>query len=312
MKNSRIRYEQSTCTDLCIQDQLIKNCSCLNSDLSVTGEYLRDYSFCANASIAITAESDFLEMLQSSCPEEYADIKNRKEKNLLKKKEKNECVKKIYKKVLKTQNPKLLQDLNNTVNQLLCVLTSDLGSTACDCPQPCHSAEYEKTSISQAPWPHWSYSYAFYCKIIVPHLEKNPHHENFKKYQKNFGDCSEMDDYDDIFNTSSHNSEDKELIKNFLQLNVIFEHKKKTVYTTKPAVTWETLFSNIGGTLNLWIGITFITFVEVFELIFDVFMSYMLPEKKKKEVSHVDDTEGRSSDMPINESSQQNTNTVHQ
>ena len=39
-----------------------------------------------------------------------------------------------------------------------------------------------------------------------------------------------------------------------------------------PAMTIITLVSNIGGVLGLFLGISFLSFVEVFELGFDIFL----------------------------------------
>ncbi|ELU12100.1 hypothetical protein CAPTEDRAFT_202195 [Capitella teleta] len=42
--------------------------------------------------------------------------------------------------------------------------------------------------------------------------------------------------------------------KNFMQVNIVFTQPKVTRLIDTPSETWDTLFSNIGGTLNLWMG----------------------------------------------------------
>lgn len=147
------------------------------------------------------------------------------------------------------------------VKNFICLSTSNkTGGGSCDCPTPCKNFEYT-FSISQVPWPNLAYQPAFYCTFIAT----NPRiHQHFRSYEE-ITFCSEQgadvlqhyDYYDSIRN-------------NFLQLNVMFPSAKKTVLKDKASSSWETLFSNIGGTLNLWIGVTFITLIEICELLSDI------------------------------------------
>lgn len=59
---------------------------------------------------------------------------------------------------------------------------------------------------------------------------------------------------------------------NFIQLNVQMANQAQTINADIPSVTWDTLFSNLGGTLNLWMGITVLFAAEVVEVIFHILM----------------------------------------
>jgi len=55
--------------------------------------------------------------------------------------------------------------------------------------------------------------------------------------------------------------------ENFLQLNVVLKRNFPLVVEDKPAMTTEILLSNVGGVLSLWLGLTVMFFVEIFDLI---------------------------------------------
>ena len=52
--------------------------------------------------------------------------------------------------------------------------------------------------------------------------------------------------------------------KNFIKLNIVTENKK-LLYTSRRMLSVETVMGTVGGILNLWVGITFITLVELIE-----------------------------------------------
>ena len=51
------------------------------------------------------------------------------------------------------------------------------------------------------------------------------------------------------------------------QVKVMFESSRLTVLEDKPALGLESLLGTIGGTLNLWIGISFVTVIEVIDML---------------------------------------------
>ena len=59
--------------------------------------------------------------------------------------------------------------------------------------------------------------------------------------------------------------------------------RRVTVLQDKPALGLESLLGTMGGTLNLWIGISFITLIEIIDLIFNVILHYTLKPKIQTE-----------------------------
>jgi len=55
--------------------------------------------------------------------------------------------------------------------------------------------------------------------------------------------------------------------ENFLQLNVVLKRNFPLVVEDKPAMTIQILMSNIGGVLSLWLGLTFMFFIEIIDLL---------------------------------------------
>ena len=80
-----------------------------------------------------------------------------------------------------------------------------------------------------------------------------------------------------------HGIGDEEIQSNkgsMLSLNIYYDSLSYTTITETAKTEWIDLISNIGGTLGLFIGISFLTFGEIFEIIILHFLS--LIEKKKK------------------------------
>ena len=66
---------------------------------------------------------------------------------------------------------------------------------------------------------------------------------------------------------------ENELIrKSIVEINVYYDELKYTKVTQIAKTTFEYLMAIIGGTLGLCIGISFLSFVEIFEAIVQVFL----------------------------------------
>ena len=63
------------------------------------------------------------------------------------------------------------------------------------------------------------------------------------------------------------------IARNFLQLNVVFQHIYPHILTDKPDMTHEILLSNVGGLLSLWLGVTAMTMFEFVELLYRIIAS---------------------------------------
>ena len=55
-----------------------------------------------------------------------------------------------------------------------------------------------------------------------------------------------------------------------ISLISISQTRGVTIYDEVPTVTFSALLGALGGILNLWIGITFFTFIEVIELVYNL------------------------------------------
>ena len=62
---------------------------------------------------------------------------------------------------------------------------------------------------------------------------------------------------------------------------------RATVLQDKPALGMESLLGAMGGTLNLWIGISFITLIEIIDMIFNVIFRFTLRPKDLTENCNV-------------------------
>ncbi|RNA22809.1 acid-sensing ion channel 1 isoform X2 [Brachionus plicatilis] len=61
-----------------------------------------------------------------------------------------------------------------------------------------------------------------------------------------------------------------ELRENILSLNIYYEYLKQTEITENRSINWDGLVGSIGGTLGLFLGISFLSFVEIIDLIFQI------------------------------------------
>ncbi|RNA43641.1 acid-sensing ion channel 5-like [Brachionus plicatilis] len=59
----------------------------------------------------------------------------------------------------------------------------------------------------------------------------------------------------------------EELRENVLSLNIYYEHLKQTEITENKSINWDGLVGSIGGTLGLFLGLSFLSLVEIIDLI---------------------------------------------
>jgi len=141
----------------------------------------------------------------------------------------------------------------------------------CDCPVECFEIEYSYTS-SAATWPNAYYELAFY----------NLYLRNDDRYNKKFAV------YELIWNKTNGQGgvetleqlANLDLIKNnFIQISIKMREKSTKVVKYSPAVTWDTIASNLGGSLNLWLGISVMTAAEIVELIYFLLKRSLAPQR---------------------------------
>lgn len=163
----------------------------------------------------------------------------------------------------------IMQDTNENILQVLngslCEYVSQdfVSMSVCDCPNPC-SSSISPAYMVTTKWPDASDHLAFYQKYIAPN--KNIYGNKFDAYQRlldrqvNLTTNQILSQVDEIGLIS----------KNFLQVELEFVSEYVPLRTDNPVITWDTLFGNIGGTLNLWMGITVLFAAELLELAFNV------------------------------------------
>ena len=136
------------------------------------------------------------------------------------------------------------------------------------CKLACKEIEYQVLS-DQAVWPHESSHVNFYYHNI--YLEV-PDYERFDVYDN-------ITEYYELLETDL-------IRRNFLQINVNMAKPGYTVVTDTQQWTFVSLAGSLGGILNLWIGITFVTFVEVCDLVYQLIAHAIRRCKTKKDRVH--------------------------
>ena len=151
-----------------------------------------------------------------------------------------------------------------------------------ECHSPCKEYKYDKNSYS-AKWPRKSQQIPFYYKYIED-FSYEPKFEIFKTITQlhEKGNISEV-------NRLLHQSTIIE--DNFLKLSVYLSSIDVVTVSDHVGVTVYDLLAKIGGTLNLYSGISFILIVEVIDLIYNILFSWgkinPLEDHKKSTVNPV-------------------------
>jgi len=177
---------------------------------------------------------------------------------------------------LKANAELVVESVNRGLEQVICMYTFKAKEDRCDCRPLCSETTYETTVITASNWPQLSKQLSFY-----------------EQYLQNFSDISV---YKDIAQAKASGNQSSELIlerfrrltlieENFLQIFVKFDQRVINRVTEVPAINWETLASNLGGSLNLWLGISVPTVAEIIELIHSMVMIWW----KRKNANRPDD-----------------------
>ncbi|KAF6035923.1 hypothetical protein EB796_005763 [Bugula neritina] len=131
----------------------------------------------------------------------------------------------------------------------------------CSCQLPCKEAKYRST-VSFSDWP---------SAVYEP---------SWTSYMK--------DRLSILIDDSGQNISSDHSIKNeFVDINIYFDSLEHHVFTERAAMTFEDLVGSIGGHLGLWIGMSVISFLEIFELIaglFSVCGKFVYKKKKDKTI----------------------------
>ncbi|KAF6021518.1 hypothetical protein EB796_020177 [Bugula neritina] len=119
------------------------------------------------------------------------------------------------------------------------VATSLSFETECTCPLACQESQYI-SSVTSSQWPARNYE---------PYWKQS--------MQSRGGALKKLLNKDSTIKLSEE----------FLKVDIYFNTLNYQHYKEKASMTFEDLVGSIGGHLGLWIGMSIISFVEVFELI---------------------------------------------
>ncbi len=125
------------------------------------------------------------------------------------------------------------------------------------CPN-CNDFDYQKTCSKQCP---------LECEIVTYQITDMI--ESFFSLPN-----SEKEKYRNLLLNNSHvkNITDEELFDNLIYINVYFEEIKYTEITQIPKTTPVDLASSIGGSLGLFLGMSFLSFIQLFEIIYEMIL----------------------------------------
>ena len=84
----------------------------------------------------------------------------------------------------------------------------------------------------------------------------------------------------------SEKDEAERLLDGALSFNVYYDALEYTLISEKPQTLLVDLVSNIGGLLGIFIGISFLSILEIFEFLFELIYSQFSDEKLKNVVSN--------------------------
>ena len=167
-----------------------------------------------------------------------------------------------------------IESLIATTEKMLCAIRarSQYEYSNCHCLEPCTQTVYH-TSVTQAPWPLKDQQLRFVHEYIIG----SDIMEDYQEYVHLLLDyLHTWKDADSIHNNLRNLNTIEE---NFAQVNVKFGSELVEVISEHPVMRWDLILATIGGALNLWIGISFMTLIELTELGFNVCTLYRGGEK---------------------------------
>lgn len=95
-----------------------------------------------------------------------------------------------------------------------------------------------------------------------------------------FGECDLLD-----YSMSAFTSQNLASNNDSLELTVYFPELKYTVVSENPKTEFFSLISNIGGLLGLFIGTSFMSFVEIIEILFEIIFIFYESRISKRVVT---------------------------
>ena len=134
-----------------------------------------------------------------------------------------------------------------------------------ECPPGCEDYHYDYRVVD-VRWPHVSRHLAFFNKFLT---KKDIYGNKFAYYEEIEKEIEKnrTRGYEILRNTDL-------IPRNFAKINVYYVSREVLQYSDKPMHTSTSMTGALGSILNLWIGITFVTLVEVLELLHNLLWVY--------------------------------------
>ncbi len=277
--DEKVKYSESICTEMCFQTQIINHCKCIDAMLPHTSDHLHGYPYCG----AIPNIHHFVHNTKANGSE---------------------------------GNTSLEEAFRQMGRNTLCAIRYVVNTTACQasCLQPCREKTY-RYSVSQAVWPHPAYSLALFERMAEDNPTLNQRFLNYTALVKRWRDQDEfqvtetgdgslepqgpnptgfgpppestlnqnptqVDTDQAVRDLSEELAQLKGINNNFLQLKILFGEANSIKIKQGPKITVASALGNVGGVMNLWIGITFMTLVELCELCFKIVTAWKRPVPK--------------------------------
>ncbi|XP_050403174.1 degenerin mec-10 [Patella vulgata] len=146
----------------------------------------------------------------------------------------------------------------------------EIGDLKCTCDDPCDETKYVK-SVSARQWP--SKSYADLLLDILCNKRGKAECANYEK------------------------GDDRSLAQNFVKLNIYFEDLNYQNITEEPDYQDSQFASDVGGTVGLWIGLSALSLVEVFQFIAEIINYTCCKRKSPRDQQKQNESKQNESEM---------------
>lgn len=161
----------------------------------------------------------------------------------------------------------LQQDGATFFNRSTCmdmVINDSLQGCYKDCRPPCNEFRYNVHPFDTS-WPSKAQHIDFYKDII----RGKPFEEQFSIY-KDISALASSDNLTDVKHAKKLLRETDLIEDNFAKVSVYLSTTNIVVYRDKPSTTLTDLLASLGGTLNLYSGISLIIIVEIIDLFYGI------------------------------------------
>lgn len=147
------------------------------------------------------------------------------------------------------------------------------------CPPGCEDYHYDYRVVD-VRWPHVSRHLAFHKKFLT---NKEIYGDKFKEYEDIAAEVKRN------ITSGYERLRRADLIpRNFAKINVYYVSREVLQYSDKPLHTTTSMTGALGSILNLWVGITFVTLVELLELLHNLLRVYFSSKGAPQPIETVD------------------------